>query len=180
MKASKIKSLLPLLSIFSLLLVLISSSGCNKETEPIVLTGNWDLDTVGVMVYIVYSPVIAEEYPTTVKFLENNLQKIRRELMKPQRITFKMPNISGFSYNDVPLPVQGTFSQENAVFTIFNAMFPEGLSGASDNLRMEVYYNREYLMAVICRLLTEDDDSPDVYDRLIEKFEGVGAYRIGQ
>lgn len=180
MKLSKINSLFSRLTLFSLLVVLLSSTSCNKEAEPIVLTGNWNLDTAGVMVYIVYSPVVAAEYPKTVKFLGDNLQKIRRELMKPQRITFKVPNIAEFTYNDVPLPVGGTFVQENAVFTITNGMFPEGISGASDNLRLELYYNHEYLMGIIYNLLTEEDDTPAVYNELIQKFEGVGAYRFGQ
>lgn len=179
MKVSKIKSHISILALFTLLVVLLSSTGCNKEAEPIVLTGNWDLDTAGVMVYIVYSPIVATEHPNTLKFLGDNLQKIRRELMKPQKITFRMPNIAEFTFNDVPLPVQGTFVQDNAVFSIHNSMFPEGIGGASDNLRLELYYQREYLMAILYRMLTEQDDTPAVYDELIQKFEGVGAYRKG-
>ena len=179
MKASKINSLFSRLSLFSLLVVLLSSTSCNKEAQPIVLTGNWDLDTAGVMVYIVYSPIVATAHPTTVKFLGDNLQKIRRELMKPQKMTFKLPNITEFLYNDVPLPIQGTFVQDNAYFTINNSMFPSGLSGASDNLRIELYYQRDYLMTILYRLLTEEQDSPAVFDELIQKFEGVGAYRKG-
>ena len=101
------------------------------------------------MVYIIYNPNIADEYPATVEFLEKNLQTIRRELMKPQGITFKNPNIAEFTYNQVPLPVEGTFVQDNAFFTITNDLFPKGISGASDNLRLELYYSHEYLMEII-------------------------------
>lgn len=180
MKRLIFKSLFSSITVLALLVVLLSSTSCNKEVEPIVLTGNWNLDTSGVMVYIVYSPAVATEYPKTVKFLGDNLQKIRRELMKPQVITFKAPNIAEFTYNEVPLPVQGTYVQENAVFTITNGMFPEGLSGASDNLRLELYYKHEYLMSIIYNLLTDQDDTPAIYDELIQKFEGVGAYRVGR
>lgn len=177
MKVSKINSLITKLSLFSLLVVFLLSTGCNKEAVPIVLTGSWDLDTSGVMVYIVYSPVIADEFPATIKFLGNNLQKIRRELMKPQKIVFKKPNLVDYIYNDVPLPVQGTYVQDNAVFTITNGMFPEGITGASDNLRIEFYYPKEYLMSILYLLLTEDDDPAMIYDQLIQKIEGVGAYK---
>lgn len=180
MKQFNINTLLSKLSLLALIAILALSSGCNKEIEPIILTGNWDLDTAGVMVYIIYNPNIADEYPATVEFLEKNLQTIRRELMKPQGITFKNPNIAEFTYNQVPLPVEGTFVQDNALFTITNDLFPKGISGASDNLRLELYYSHEYLMEIIYRLITENDDSTEVYDKLIEKFEGVGAYKIGK
>lgn len=180
MKVSKFNQLFTQLSLFSLLVVASFSTSCNKEAVPIVLTGNWDLDTAGVMVYIVYSPEVALEYPNSVKFLGDNIQKIRKELMKPNIITFKISNIVECIYNNVPLPVKGTFVQENAVFTITNGMFPEGIAGASDGLRLELYYNHEYLMSILYKFLTEEDDSPAVYDKIIERFEGVGAYRIGK
>lgn len=157
--------------------VLLSLFSCNKELEPIVLTGSWDLDTNGVMVQIIYSPVVANEFPDAVKFLGENIQKIRRELMKPQRIVFKMPNITEFYYNEVPLPVAGTFMQENAYFVITNPLFPESISGASDNIRVELYYDENYLMGIIYRLLTPEDDPPMVFEELIVTFNGVGAYK---
>ena len=170
----KKRTTLVLLGIVSLL---FSLWGCNKEFEPIVLSGNWDLDTNGVMVYIIYNPVVSADYPNTIKFLEKNLQKIRRELMKPQRITFKAPNNVDFSYNEVPLPVKGNYSQNDSFFTIINPLFPDGINGASDNLRLELYYDYDRLMSILYLLLTDEDDPPAIYDELIEKFEGVGSYR---
>lgn len=163
-----------LLAITSILLLL---SGCNKDLNPIVLNGEWDLDTANVKVWIVYSPPVAEAYPETVKFLDKNLNKIRGELKKPQKIVFKRPNTCEFFYNEVPLPVKGSFVQNNAYFTISNAMFPNGLSGASDNIRIDLYYEYDYLMDIFKRFLTDEDDPPEVYERLIEKFEGVGSYK---
>lgn len=175
MNMKKLKSII--LLAFTTLLISFSIWSCNKEFEPIVLNGNWDLDTSAVMVYIVYNPVIANEYPETKKFLEKNLQTIRRELMKPLRIAFKAPNKADFIYNDVPLPVEGTFEQNNGFFTITNVIFPNGISGASDNIRLELYYTYDKLMSILKLLLTEDDDPYEVYQQLIEKFEGVGSFR---
>lgn len=179
MKHSKIKTLFTKLTLLSMIVIGALFTGCNKEIEPIILEGSWDLDTSRVMVFIVYDTAVTNKYPTTIKFLEKNIETIRRELMKPQKITFKSPNISEFIYNEVPLPVEGTFVQENAIFTITNPIFPRSLSGASDNLYLELYYDYEYLMSIIYRLITEEDFPPEVYDQLIEKFEGVGVYKKG-
>ncbi|OFY30259.1 MAG: hypothetical protein A2X17_08460 [Bacteroidetes bacterium GWF2_41_61] len=165
------------ISLFSVLLLAISISSCNKELQPIVLTGTWELDTAAVIVRIVYSPVVANEFPETVKFLAANINKIKQELMKPQSIVFKVPNLTEFNYNDVPLPIHGTYVQENAYFAITNPLFPAGISGASDNLRLELYYDRDYLMMILYTFLTDQDDSPSTYDRLIETFHGVGSYK---
>ncbi len=166
-----------LLSVLAVLIASFSIVSCNKEIEPIVLNGTWDLDTNAVIVRIVYSPVVADEFPNSIKFLAENIQKIRRELMKPQRIVFKAPNVSEFYYNDVPLPVTGTYLHDNAYFTIQNALFAGGLNGASDNLRLELYYDRDYLMTILRRFLTVNDDTPETFDRLIETFHGVGSYK---
>jgi hypothetical protein len=166
-----------LITIFSILAMALSISGCNKELQPIVLTGTWDLDTAAVIVRIVYSPAVANEHPETLKFLAQNINKIKRELMKPQRIVFKSPNLTEFIYNDVPLPISGIYEQDNAYFMITNPLFPGGIGGASDNLRLELYYDRDYLMMILYTLLTDEDDSPMTYDRLIETFHGVGSYK---
>ncbi|NCB19808.1 MAG: hypothetical protein EOM61_09340 [Bacteroidia bacterium] len=170
----KKRTTLVLLGIVSLL---FSLWGCNKEFEPIVLSGNWDLDTNEVQVYIVYKVGVAEKYPNTKKFLDKNLNAMRRELMKPQKITFKAPNIVDFSYNDVPLPVRGNFTQKDGFFTIINPLFPDGIIGASDNIKLQLYYDYDRLMSILYLLLTYEDDPPAIYDELIEKFEGVGSYR---
>ncbi len=166
-----------LLSLFSVLLLAASITSCNKELEPIVLTGTWELDTASVIVRIVYSPAVADEYPETIKFLAANINRIKRELMKPQSIVFKSPNITEFYYNDVPLPVNGIYVQDNAYFNITNPLFPGGINGASDNLRLELYYDRDYLMMILYTLLTSENDTPATYDRLIETFHGVGSYK---
>ncbi len=177
MKVTKINSLFSRLTLFALLVALLSSTGCNKEQAPIVLTGSWDLDTTGVMVYILYVPEVALQHPASIAFLEKNLHNIRRELMKPQRITFITPNIAEYTFYPAPIPVQGTFVQDNALFTIFSNMFPGGIIGASDNIRLELYYSREHLMAIINNLITAEDDFPQVFNALIDRIEGVGAYK---
>jgi hypothetical protein len=166
-----------LVAVISVLVLAISLTGCMKEFEPIVLTGTWELDTSAVMVRIVYNPSVAAEHPQTIQFLNSNINKIRREIMKPARIVFKLPNVTESFYNDVPLPVIGTFTQDNAYFTMKNPLFPSGIVGASDNLRMELYYDREYLMYILNNLLTADDDPLSVFDRLISDYHGVGLYK---
>jgi hypothetical protein len=175
MDMKKLKSII--LLAFTTLLISFSIWSCNKEFEPIVLNGNWDLDTNEVQVYIVYKVGVAEKYPNTKKFLDKNLNAMRRELMKPQKITFKAPNIVDFSYNDVPLPVRGNFTQKDGFFTIINPLFPDGIIGASDNIKLQLYYDYDRLMSILYLLLTDEDDPPAIYDELIEKFEGVGSYR---
>jgi hypothetical protein len=166
-----------LLAVVSGLILTLSLTGCLKELEPIVLTGTWELDTAAVVVRIVYNPSVAAEYPNTIEFLNNNINRIRRELMKPSRIVFKLPNVTESYYNDVPLPVMGTFVQDNAYFTMTNPLFPAGIAGASDNLRLELYYDRDYLMFILYTLLTDEDEPSSVYDRLIDSYHGVGLYR---
>ena len=166
-----------LLYVISVLVLTISLTGCLKELEPIVLTGTWELDTAAVVVRIVYNPSVAAEHPETIQFLSDNINRIRRELMKPNRIVFKLPNVTESYYNDVPLPVTGTFTQENAYFKMVNPLFPAGIAGASDNLRMELYYDRDYLMFILYTLLTDDDEPASVYDRLIDSYHGVGLYK---
>jgi hypothetical protein len=166
-----------LLYVISVLVLAVSVTGCMKDLEPIVLTGTWELDTAAVVVRIIYNPSVAAEHPETIKFLEDNITRIRRELMKPNRIVFKLPNIIESYYNDVPLPVMGTFIQEGAYFTMKNPLFPTGIAGASDNIRLEFYYDREYLMYILYNLLTENDGPPSVYDRLIDSYYGVGLYK---
>lgn len=141
------------------------------------LSGNWELDTSSVMVFIVYNPTITEQYPSTIKFLAKNLQPIRRELMKPQKIVFKRSNNVDFIYNEVPLPIKGNYQRIDGYFIISNSMFPDGIKGASDNFRMELYYDKEYLMTILNRLITPEDESPEVYRNLIEKIDGVGFYK---
>ena len=166
-----------LLKILSILTISASLYSCNKEIDPIVLTGSWELDTLSVIVNIVYNPQVAEEYPNTLIFLEKNKHNLRRELMKPQRIVFKAPNVSEFYYNDVPLPVTGTYLQESAYFVIHNTLFSDGILGASDNLRLELYYSKDRLMQILFNFLTNEDDSQETFSRLIEQFNGIGSYK---
>ncbi len=171
------KTFKKLLSFAAALVLFLSLWGCNKELQPIVLTGSWELDTASVIVHIVYNNEVAADYPQTITFLQRNIHNIRREIMKPKTIVFRLPNITESYYNLVPLPVVGTYTQENAYFTIVNAMFPNGISGASDNIRLELYYDRDHLMNILYLLLTDQDDHPSVYNSLIETYHGVGSYR---
>ncbi len=166
-----------LTKLLSLMTISLSLFSCNKEIDPIVLNGSWELDTLSVIVNIVYKPEVAEEYPNTLIFLEKNKHNLRRELMKPQRIVFKSPNISEFYYNDVPLPITGTYIQESAYFVIHNSLFNDGIIGASDNLRLELYYSKDRLMQILFNFLTEEDDTQDTFIRLIEQFNGIGSYK---
>ncbi len=165
---------------FAGLFLFLTTTSCYKEIEPIILTGKWDLDTSEVIflpVLKLFDPNTTPEYLTVRNFLEKNNNNIRKELMKPESIVFKLPNIVEFYYKGAPLPIIGTYVQDGAFFTIKNTFFPNGLTGASDNLGLNLFYDREFLFKILYRYITESDGAPEVYNFLIETVHGVGTYK---
>ena len=169
------------LSILAIAVFSLSVSSCNKPAEPIVLTGSWQLDTSLTFMQVIYNPSSAIEYPNALKYLKDNWYKILKEIKTPATIQFVQPNVVNFLY---PAPsitptVTGTFSQYEIYVTITNTLFPKGLTGASNNQKLEVYYGKDYMMGILNSILTPADDAPENFSKLIDQFDGVGVYVRG-
>ena len=80
------------LSVIALALLTLSAASCNKEPEPIVLTGTWNIDTTQTKVFIKYDELKAQENPVAFNFLKDNVQKIRKNLLQPNQIVFSGTN----------------------------------------------------------------------------------------
>ena len=165
------------LSIAVIAIISLSLSSCNKEAEPIVLTGSWELDSTSTFLQISYNPIYAEEYPSAIQYLKDNLNKILKEIKKPDTIQFIEPNTVNFLYNPTPgTMVAGTFEQFDIYVNIYNALFPGGLTGASNNQRLEIYYSKNDMLGILYSMLTPADDAPETFSKLIDQFDGVGVY----
>jgi len=165
------------LSIVAFAIIVLSISGCNKEPEPIVLTGSWQLDSTSTFLQIFYNPTFASENPRAIQFLKDNKEKILKEIKKPEIIQFVAPNTVNFVYKNSSAPtVTGTFEQFEIYVSIKNSIFPNGLTGASNNQKLEIYYDKTYMLGILNSILTPEDDSQETFSTLIEEFDGVGVY----
>ena len=153
----------------------ISLTSCNKEQAPIVLTGSWKIDTVGTALGIVYNQVYAEENPVALQFLKDNKEKVRKLLFNPERIVFDATSAVTFNYTS-SAPVVGTYTKTDFYFKITNSVFPDGINGACDNIYLELYYPKDYLMGLLFSILTENDPPESAFISLIDKFEAIGLY----
>ncbi|MEN6618547.1 MAG: hypothetical protein ABFC28_03490 [Rikenellaceae bacterium] len=166
------------LSIVTVAIISLSLSGCNKDPDPIILTGSWQLDPTATFLQIYYNSSYASEYPSAIQFLKDNKDKILKEIKKPEIIQFVAPNTVNFIYeasSSTP-PVVGTFEQFEIYVNIKNPIFPNGLTGASNNQKLEIYYSKEYMMSILYSILTPADDTQETFSNLIEGFDGVGVY----
>lgn len=165
------------LSIVSLTIMVLSLSGCNKEPDPIVLTGSWQLDSASTFLQIFYNPAIASENPGAIQFLQDNKEKILNQIKKPEIIQFVEPNTVNFLYKTTSTtPLTGTFEQFEIYVSIKNSIFPNGITGASNNQKLEIYYDKTYMLGILNSILTPEDDSQETFSALIEAFDGVGVY----
>lgn len=165
------------LSIVALTITVLSLSGCNKEPDPIVLTGSWQLDSTSTFLQIFYNPTFASENPRAIQFLKDNKEKILKEIKKPEIIQFVEPNIVNFVYKSSSTPpLTGTFEQFEIYVSIKNSIFPNGITGASNNEKLEIYYDKTYMLGILNSILTPQDDSQETFSTLIEAFDGVGVY----
>ncbi|MFA6333961.1 MAG: hypothetical protein WCX48_00195 [Bacteroidales bacterium] len=165
------------LSVAVIAILSLSISSCNKEADPIILTGSWQLDPSATFLQIIYNPTYAEMYPSAIQYLKDNKEKILTEIKKPDIIQFSDPNVVDFIYTSPLAPtVTGTFDQFEIYVNIKNALFPTGIAGASNNHKLEIYYTKDYMMSILYSILTPEDDSQDTFSKLIEQFDGVGVY----
>lgn len=151
------------------------------KTPIAVLTGSgsWLIDTTNTIIRIVYSPLIANEYPETIKFLSKNINNFKKELRKPDKIKFNSPNICVFTYLNPSQVVQGTFERiGNARVKIVNSVFSTGIECVSDGIILQLDYNKDYMMNILFKYLTSQDNSKDIFIQLIETFYGAGSYTL--
>lgn len=163
-------------TVVALAVLSLSLTSCNKEAEPVVLTGSWKIDTVGTVLGIVYNQVYADENPVALQFLRDNKEKMRKMLFDPQTITFGTSGLATFNYVSIG-QVSGTYTQTDFYFVVKNVFFPEGMNGASDNTYLELYYTKPFLMEILFSILTENDPPESVFIQLIDKFEAIGLYK---
>lgn len=165
------------MSLIAVAVFAISVSSCNKPADPIVLTGSWQLDTSLTFMQVIYNPAYATEYPNALKYLKDNWYKILKEIKTPQTIQFVQPNVVNFLYSTESKPtVTGTFVQYEIYVTITNSLFPNNITGASNNQKLEIYYGKSYMMGILNSMLTANDEPSENFTKLIDQFDGVGVY----
>ncbi len=164
------------LTFVALALLSLSLTSCNKEQAPIVLTGSWKIDTAGTSLGIVFNQVYAESNPAVLQFLKDNKEKVRKLLFNPEKIVFDATSSVTFN-NTGSAPIVGTYTKTDFYFIVTNTVFPSGLNGASDNIYLELYYSKPYMMSLLFSILTPNDPSQDSFVALIDKFEAIGLYK---
>lgn len=164
------------LTVVALAVLSISLTSCNKEQAPIVLTGSWKIDTAGTALGIVFNQVYAEENPVALQFLKDNKEKVRKLLFNPERVVFDATSAVTFNYTN-SAPVVGTYTKSDFYFTVTNSVFPSGINGASDNIYLELYYPKAFMMDLLFSILTENDPPESAFISLIDKFEAIGLYK---
>ncbi|OJV22131.1 MAG: hypothetical protein BGO30_10465 [Bacteroidetes bacterium 41-46] len=160
------------LSLIALGLLTLSLFSCNKEPQPIVLAGTWNIDTTQTMVLIKYDAVEAELNPVAYNFLRENIQKIRKNLIQPDQLVFDETNSVLFKMKSGQ-DFAGTYTKIDEVyFQITNLVFPDGILGGCDNTNLELYYPRDYILSVISGILTPQDPPIENFDRMITAESG--------
>jgi len=163
------------LTVATLVVLAYSLTSCNKEPEQIVLTGSWGIDTAKTSLIILYNQVVADENPLALNYLKANKERIRNFIKKPQTLVFSGTN-SVVLKSEEDDDVEGTFTQNDYYFTITALSYPNGLSGASDNVLLEIYYSKEHMMDLLYSILTPNDPPASAFNQLIDSFEGIGVY----
>ena len=164
------------LTVVALAVLSLSLTSCNKEQAPIVLTGSWKIDTAGTALGIVYNQVYAGENPVVLQFLKDNKEKVRNLLYNPERLVFNETDAVTFNYTSSE-PIVGTYVKSDFYFTVRNSVFPNGINGASDNVYIELYYPKAFMMDLLFSILTENDPPESAFISLIDKFEAIGLYK---
>lgn len=164
------------LTVATLVVLAYSLTSCNKEPEQIVLTGSWGIDTASTALAIIYNQVIADENPTALNYLKDNKNRILAEIKKPELLIFSGTN-SVVMKSEGSDDIAGTYTQSDFYFTITALPYPNGLFGASDNVLLEIYYSKEYMMSLLNSILTPNDPPASTFEQLIDRFEGIGVYK---
>ncbi len=162
--------------LFFLLLIGSFTTSCNKAHDPIVLTGEWNIDLNYVYNVIHYDPSFGASNPTAVQFLIDHQDDLTAPLKLLKQITFSENGTITFTYNDDSVET-GTYTQDDTYFEIVSSAYPYGLAGATDGSTMELYYPLEYMDNILYGLLTESDPSEATFNTLIQTFLGVATYR---
>jgi len=166
------------LPVLGLLALVFSLQSCNKESEPISFTGIWEIDTASTFVRVVYNQELESQYPNVMNFLRERKYDLKEKILVPNRIEFIEPNLVNFYYdNSEQSVVSGTYTQYEAYVTIVNDMFPLGISAASNNVKLEMYYSTNYILNQLYSLLTAEDDPQEYFSYVIVNADGVGVYR---
>jgi hypothetical protein len=168
------------LLVIALGILTISTASCNKEPEPIVLTGTWNIDTTQTKVFIKYDEIEAQENPVAYNYLRDNINKIRKNLLQPNQLVFSGTNQVTFKMNE-GVDIAGTYVKLDEVyFQITNLFFPQGIVCGSDNSILELYFQRDYILTVISNILTPDDPPFTDFEELVtEETGGIILFRRG-
>jgi len=156
-------------------LISITISGCNKDTQLVDFEGTWNIDTASFL--IVYNEEVSLNNPEAIVFLREHKSLIISKITEPDQIVFSGSNVSFiYTSNESNNIYNGTYTQYEIYATIYNHVFPSGINAACNKQKLELYYGREYMMSILKSILTKSDPAYDIFDSLIDSFDGVGAY----
>lgn len=157
------------------LFISLMNSGCTKTEDSHSFVGTWDIDTSSFL--IVYDEQVSKTHPEAIIFLRDIKPKIIDKIMSPEQIVFDASSVS-FIYNsyEPDLIYTGTYTTYEIYATIYNRVFSSGITAACNSRKMELYYNKEYMMSILESLLTAKDPDKAVFEDLIDSFDGVGVY----
>lgn len=150
-------------------------TSCNKEIEPVDLTGDWYVDTSSVQLFISVNTNVLTQNQAAYNYLEENFNRIRLNVKQLRRVTFSGINQVAFRYSEVEI-YTGTFVQDVREFVVRNDKFPNGLYGASDGTALELYYLRTDMMNILEDMLTDLDPPFSSFEDLIMNFEAGTRY----
>lgn len=159
------------------LAVCLLLQGCNKELAPVSFTGSWDIDTSSTFIQIIYNESLVTQYPDVMNFLMERKYDLKEKILVPYRVEFVAPNVVNFYYdNDYQPVVTGTYIQDNAYVSIVNEMFPFGITALTNNVKLEIFYGKDYILNQLYSLLTPEDDPQEYFSYVIDNAVGVGVY----
>jgi tryptophanyl-tRNA synthetase len=155
--------------------ITLMSSGCSKTEDSDSFVGTWDIDTSSFL--IVYDEQVSSTHPEAIIYLRDNKSKILEKIMKPEQIVFDASSVSFIYTSYEPDQIYtGTYTTYEIYATIYNRQFSSGITAACNSRKMELYYNKEYMMSILENMLTANDPDKAVFENLIDSFDGVGVY----
>jgi hypothetical protein len=161
--------------LYFLLLLTPFVLSCNKETEPVILTGDWNINNEYVYTNIRYDLEVSRAHPDALQYLIDNEDQLAEPLKNVKKLTFSGINTIIFHYLDNSTAT-GTYVIEGNYFFVESDSYPDGLAGYSDNSSLELYYPLEYMTNILNNLLTPSDPSEEIFTQLIQSFVGVATY----
>ncbi|MCK9304877.1 MAG: hypothetical protein M0P27_05720, partial [Bacteroidales bacterium] len=128
-------------------------------------------------VRVMYNQDLVSQYPNVLDFLVRKKYDLKEKILVPDRIEFISPNVVKFYYSsDIQRVVNGSYTQSDSYVTIVNDNFPFGISAATNNIKLEIYYPTNYILNQLYSLLTVQDDPQEYFSYVIVNADGVGVY----